>query len=58
MTVGGKYEKGEKEGERDITYIHIVTGAPKILISIIFSAKYVLVCKEGTGVFLYLMQMN
>lgn len=43
MTVGGKYEKGEKERnrerERDITYIDTVTGAPKILISIIFSAK-------------------
>lgn len=39
MMVGGKYEKGEKEGERDIMYIYIVIGVLKILISIIFSVK-------------------
>lgn len=34
-----KERKKEIERERDITYIDTVTGAPKILISIIFSAK-------------------
>lgn len=34
-----KERKKKRKRERDITYIDTVTGAPKILISIIFSAK-------------------